>query len=393
MHRFLHLILVAAMAICILPTPSVAQMGAIRAMGGMTTPSINARQLRQYSEILGLSPDQKKAAEELLTGYEAEYLAAVSRLTELQKGLQEEFAQTGDFTIMQDVMGDAFKKFRKRIDKTEKGLIDDLQAILTADQTDRWPLVERLHRRKNTINWGSLSGESVDLVEIVDGLRLAPSDSAGVKETLDLYSIDLDRELVARNKLVDEQVATWLEGMMNPDMEKIQAQQKDLRSASEKILALNKRYARQLEGQLPPDVRQEFVDRVLLSSYPVVYRKSHTLRSIEIAEKFEGLDPATAEALKNLKDQYGREIASANKAWADAITENENSEKSAQEALAAQFTRQMPENVKTAKEARDAIDEKTMTSLRALLTEEQQKKLPDRKFRPEFDYDAATSVK
>ncbi|MBC7772530.1 MAG: hypothetical protein H7210_08565 [Pyrinomonadaceae bacterium] len=367
--------------------PARAQMGAIRAMGGMATPSVNARQLKQYGEILGLSPEQKKAAEELLASYEAEFLASVTRLTELQKSMQDEFAQTGDLSVIQDVMGDAMKKFRKKIDKVDRGLIDDLKSLLTDSQRELWPLVERVHRRKTTINWGSLSGESVDLVDIAQGLRLDAAQMANLKEVLDQYASDLDRELVGRNKIVEEQVATWLEGMMNPDMEKIQSQAKELRDASVRILEINKRFARQIEGQLPLEAQIEFKDRVKQSSFPSIYRKSYALRTIEAADKLEGLDPAAKEGVKNLKEQYLREVVSANDGWAAAISEHELSQDGMQ-AMAMQFGRQMPEDIKKAKEVRDALDEKTVEAVKALLTDEQKASLPDKKFRPEFDFDA-----
>lgn len=384
--RGVLLALLAVAATCV-AEPARAQMGAIRAMGGMATPSVNARQLKQYGEILGLSAEQKKAAEELLASYEAEFLASVTRLTTLQKSMQDEFAQTGDLSVIQDVMGDAMKKFRKKIDKVDKGLIDDLKSILTDAQREKWPLVERVHRRKTTINWGSLSGESVDLIEITEGLRLDAAQMANLKDVLEQYSTDLDRQLVGRNKIVEEQVATWLEGMMNPDLEKIQAQAKELREASVTILEINKRFARQIEGQLSLEAQKEFKERVNQSSFPSIYRKSYALRIIEAADKLEGLDAAAKDGIRNVKEQYLRDVVPANDGWAAAISEHELSQ-DGMAAMAMQFGRQLPEPIKQAKEVRDALDQKTVDAVRALLTDEQKAKLPDKKFRPEFDFDA-----
>ena len=394
MHRLTRYVVAAAVALIgFVASTTEAQMGAIRRMGGMTTPSMNGRQLRQYVEILALSPEQKKAAEELLSGYEADYLAAVTRLTELQQSVQAEFSQTGDFSGIQEVMGDAMKKFRTRTDKVEKSLIDDLKSLLTPDQMNRWPIVERTHRRKSTINWGSLSGESVDIADLVDGLRLESAQQATLKETLEQYAVDLDRELVTRNRAVDEMVALWLEKFMSPDMEKLKDPQATLRASSLKILELNKRYARLIEGQLPIEKQPEFKEKVKLSSYPQVYRKPYVMRAFEAVDTMTGLDPTALEAIKNVRDQYVRESGPANDAWAAAITEEEMKEEDGFQAMARQFGKQLPEAIKNAKEARDALDKKTLDGLKALLTEEQQKKLPDPKSRPEFDFDSATSVK
>lgn len=373
--------------------PACAQMGAIRRMGGMTTPSMNARQLRVYSEILGLSEAQRKSAEQLLSGYEAEYLAAVARITELQQSMQAEFTQTGDIAAMQEIMGDMLKKFRRRTDTIEKTFIEDFKTLLTPAQVEQWPRVERAHRRATTINWGSLSGESVDLTQLVEGLRLTTAQGEPLKETLEQYSVDLDRELIARNTVMDEQVAAWMDRLMNPDMEKLQAQQKALRESSLKILEINKRYARQIEGLLPVEEQAAFKEKMKLASFPQVYRKPYVMRAFEAVEKIDGLDAATREAAQNLREQYTRDVASANEAWTAAIVEDELKEEDGFAAMARQFGSEVPEAIKAAKDARLALDQKTIESLKALLSEEQQKMLPDAKSRPEFDFDAPPTAK
>ncbi|MGE3107593.1 MAG: hypothetical protein AB7G11_01290 [Phycisphaerales bacterium] len=388
MKRLMSLVLVLVGMLLFSASRVEAQMGAIRRMGGMTTPSMSARHLKHYSQILGLSETQTKAAGQLLSGYEADYLAAVSRLTELQQAMQAEFSQTGDFSTMGELMGDAIKKFRRRTDSIEKSFIDDLKSLLTPDQMSKWPIVERTHRRDSTINWGSLSGESVDVAELVEGLRLDPAQHAALSQTLEQYAVDLDRELVARNKIVDEQVAAWLENIMNPDVQKLQEQMKALREASVKIKDINQRYARLVEGLLPLEAREPFNQKVKLASYPQVYRTPYVLRAFDAAEKLDGVDAPTLEAIKNLRDQYTREVGPANDAWAGAISENELKEEDGLQAMARQFGRQLPEDVQKAKEARDAVDAKALDSLKALLTPEQVKKLPDLKSRPEFDFDA-----
>jgi len=393
MKRILLVMLIVAASLSWSAAPAQAQMGAIRRMSGMTSPSVNSRQLKKYAETLGLDEAQKQTADSLLSAYDTDYLAAVTRMTDLQKAMQEEMSQTGDMSIMRDAMGDAFKKFRRRIDKIEKGFMEDLKSILSEKQLERWPIVERTHRRKTTIGWGSFSGEAMDLIELVEGLRLPPGQSAALTETLEQYAQTLDSELVARNKVVDEQISLWMDQFMSPDPEKMAEQQKSIRESGVRIVDVNKRFARQIEGMLDAEAQGEFKEKVKLASFPMVYRKSYAMRLFETAEKIPNMAQANLDAIKDLKGQYERESAPLNDAWAAAVAEAELADETGMKLFAGQFGQGLPEDVKKAKEAREALDKRMMDSVKSLLTEEQQKLLPDQKFRPEFDYDAATSVK
>jgi hypothetical protein len=63
----------------------------------------------EHQRPSGLSPEQKKAAEELLVGYETEFHAAVRRMEDIQKAVTQEFSQSGDFKTIQEIMPDVMK--------------------------------------------------------------------------------------------------------------------------------------------------------------------------------------------------------------------------------------------------------------------------------------------
>jgi hypothetical protein len=387
MSRLLRL--AGAVVACVLAAAPVAsgQMGAMRAMGGMQRPNVTPRQVQEYATLLGLSEAQRKAAEELVSAYSTEYLAAVKRLEDITKSMQEEFTSTGDMEVFQNVMPDVMKKFQRRIEALEKTLLDDLKSLLDAGQLERWPEVERTHRRKTTISWGSVSGESLDLVEIVDGLRLSDAEKAPVAEILGHYAIDFDRELVARNRLLAQQMDEMWEGMMNQDFDKMVQRFKELRDAGRKIADINSRYARQIEGALPTEKQEEFDKAVKLHSYPRVYVKSYADRVIEAAEALPDLDQAQREGLRGIKEAHEREAGAANEKWAAAILESEADETNPMAAFGG-FGQPKEGPLKDARDARRAIDDRTVDAVNDLLTESQRAKLPDKKKRPEFDFDA-----
>lgn len=385
------LLVVCVGAITLLsPSRAQAQMGAMRAMaGGMTTPSITARHMKLFAQVLGLGEAQEKAAMELLGGYETEYLAAIKRFQEIQQAGNQEFMQSGDLQGVQRAVMDSMKKFNKRTESLEKNLIADLKTLLDEKQLERWPTLERMHRRMTTVNWGSLSGESVDLFDLVEGLRLEGDGAASAAPVLAQYELELDRELKSRNASIQAQVDDWLSREpMDFDMDKMRQQAKELREAGVKIVDLNKRYAAQIRPLLPEPAQAEFEYKVKLASFPIVYRRSHAARVLEVAQKIEGLDAGQLESLRTLQAQYERDVAPVNDRWAAAIYENQVNP--ADDNPFAQFmpNRRLPEDIKDAKEARDDIDERTIDSVKALLTEEQRKLLPKESYRPELDFDA-----
>jgi hypothetical protein len=388
--RFARFAIFAAVLLAIAPAPRAqAQVGAWRAMaGGMTTPNVGARQLKLYAKILELTPAQTEAAEAVLGAYETEYLAAIKRFQEIQQAANQEFMQSGDMQLVQQAVQDAMKKFSKRASTLETSLMNDLKALLEPAQLERWPRLERVHRRMTTINWGSLSGESVDLVDLVEGLRLSSEQASPLSPVLQQYELDLDRELKARNALIEEQMSDWFEkGFANFDLEKMKKQAADTREAGRRILELNKKYAAQVQSLVPQELQAEFADKVRLSSHPVVYRMSYASRVLQAATDMKDLEPAQREAIATIRASYARDAQTANEKWAAAITENELNPVSDNPFAAMMPGAQLPESIKEAKKARDDLDERTLDAVKALLTEEQQKKLPEKKYRPELDFD------
>lgn len=367
-----------------------AQVGAWRAMaGGMTTPNVNARQLKLYAKVLNLSPEQAEAAESLLYGYETEYLAAIKRFQEIQQAANSEFMQSGDMQEVQGAVQDAIKKFNKRTETLEKSLMTDMKSLLDSTQLEQWPRVERMHRRMSTINWGSISGESVDVVDLVEGLRMSPEQMAPLTTVLAQYELDLDRELQTRNAMIEEQLKGWLEGgFANFDLEKMKKQASDMRDAGRKILELNKRYASQVQSAVPTEFQPEFAEKVKLASYPIVFRKSYAQRVIEAALKLEDLEASQREAITAIASSHSRDATSLNDRWAAAITDNELNPTDDNPFAAMMPNRQLPEPIKEAKEAREALDKRTIDSVTALLNEAQRARLPEKKYRPDLDFDA-----
>lgn len=350
---------------------------------GMSRPAMTQRELDGYAGILGLDEAQREAAKELLASYTTEFEKASREQTEKMRRIADEFRETRDDEVWEQ-MGPISEKYTKRSAELEKSLLNDIKTLCDEKQLAQWPRVERTRRRDRTIDRGTVSGESVDLVRIVTGLELAAEARAALAAQLEAYEQDLDRVLEARNKIIDQQAASFTPGRgpMTFDVEKFQKQMADAREAGEKVREVNQRYARSIEGLLPETSKAEFSMQVKRASFPMVYRASRTERAFDAALKFDDLDTKQREAIASLRQSYEQDTASLNDKWAAAILDEEK-DGAGGIALGGGGVMTMSfgdeDSDKPSAQARKArrdADKKAMQSLESLLTDAQKERLP-----------------
>ena len=92
---------------------------------------------------------------------------------------------------------DAFRDFREELGEQ---FLSDLQTVLYPEQQELWPSFERVLRRKNLLPMGRLSGENVDLFQVVDQLSLDESARLRIEMILKDYEMQLDEALKRRER-------------------------------------------------------------------------------------------------------------------------------------------------------------------------------------------------
>lgn len=375
--------------------PAQAQWGIWGMMEQLKTPAMTSRTLKAYGEALQFTPEQKSAAEDIYFAYEREHRDFAKRFDEISRSINDEYEyeSDGEVDVWKDVWPKVNKSFIKKGMKLEKGIIDDLKAILTPAQLARWPQVERTSRRKTTLGWGGGAADKLDLVDLVQGLRLDEAGTSGVAAVLEQYEVDLDRELQARNKFIDESVEGWFALMLEYNAEKWQKMFKDFKDVNKKVGDVTARYRTMVQGALPEAAAKEFDLRIKQTMYPKIYRKTHALMVFDAVEKLEGIDASTLEGIKGIRETYDREAATANEKWANVLAEQDAKEDDSNDGNMWWGYREEDPKIHEAREARHAIDKRAAAAVKALLTEEQRKKLPDRKWRPEWDMEAPEPVK
>jgi hypothetical protein len=359
-------------------------------MGDFFSSPVATREIDIFAEIAGLSTEQKEDAKALLEGTQAEFRTKSDKIQKEMDKVREKFQESRDPAVWTE-MRESMQTFRKEREAIEEQFFADFKMILTNEQAERWPRIERAHRRARTLSRGMISGERADLIQIMNSSKFAAEVQAEVLPVLAEYEEALDRELIARNKAYDEAAEAF--GNFNPGggggggMERMQEIFTKGREASIRVREVNKKYARQIGDVLPETDRPAFEEAVKRASYPEVYRTTTASRELAAAEQFNDLDDTQKQGISALKETYQRSLNSVNDKLAAEITKREES-----------FDpRQMMRGRGGAggggggrggqgggddatgelRRERRTLDESTAASLRKILSEEQVKRLPE----------------
>ncbi|GAB4543762.1 MAG: hypothetical protein Tsb0013_00200 [Phycisphaerales bacterium] len=376
-RRWIRSSLFGVVALSLTAVPALAQFGG----GGfrqISEPDVDTLQIEIIGEMLAFSDEQNDLAIELLQGYLSEVSDMAEQVRAITDGARQEFRETRDPSVWQDVMA-AMGPLNDQKDQITERFMEDLQLILNEDQFKRWDEVERFHRRYTSFSDdGLLSGETVDVIQAVNDMDLPEEDMAALKPILDQYALELDRALIERNKAYEEGMSRGMELWRSGDMEQIQKLFDDARDKAERVRDINRRYAKQVEQTLDPAFAGEWVREFKEQSFPRVYRPSPTERAIDTAMEFEDLTADQREQIMTLRREYASRVESMNDEIAKAIEDGEMSR-----GIEMFFGRGRrgggdQDELREVRNAKQEYDTTVMTKLRSMLTNEQLVRLPER---------------
>ncbi|MFM9996094.1 MAG: hypothetical protein ACKVU4_09870 [Phycisphaerales bacterium] len=390
------LIALAALIACLLPLGSArAQFGM---MGGadanmMGQFKIARSNLEGYAKLLGLDKDQSDAMLALHEGYTEQYEALTKGFQTDMEKIQEEFEDTQDITVFQKQMPKIGAAFGEKMESLEKGFLADLRALLTPQQDEQWPRIERMRLRESALRFSMISGQGVDLVDVLGDLKIDAAANPDLTDQLGRYELDLDKTLKSFEKWGKDQQKQFLDdenafdmSKMNEMMKKVEEMMKEMARLSMAIRDVNRQYARTILPMLAGDTQDRFDQEVKRRSFPRVYKRSWVTKAVGSAGGFADLSGDQQTQLAELRAAYERELAAANDRWAAAITEKE--EKSGGSMMAMMQSMMgggdasQNDPVNEARKARKDLDGRYKDKLNALLSGEQQARLPEDKREP-----------
>ncbi|MBX3359108.1 MAG: hypothetical protein KF745_11865 [Phycisphaeraceae bacterium] len=355
-------------------TPAADAQVAIRIGGGGARGAgggISRASFERAIKPLGLDQNQAEAANALFDVYSQEIRAASREMRDQMAPLEAGLGK-GDLSAINDKIPALVAKNAERTAASEKTLLTDIQSLLTPEQAERWPAFERVRRRDQFLRFSLVSGAAVDLVSLIDSLKLPPDELAAVKGTLDEYELAMDRVLQERERDAKDDAP-----VMRMDPEKAQAQMTREREQGVKTREVNQRYARLLASQLSDENKAKLDELFKARAFRQIYGRSPVTRKLAAAEKLRDLTPQQRERLAALKDKYQSAARPLNDRWASAQEQAETDGK----ALGLPFMiRPMggadDGELATARTARKDLDSRYDTELASILTPDQLNALP-----------------
>lgn len=382
------------MLVCLLVALAVVETPA-RAQGGDATADamdmgmnmLSRRGTVKYAAILKLDEDQKAAANALFEGYVEGVRDLTKDLQASMKQMQEKMAQTQDFTAYQKEFAPKMKEFQERQERLQTGFFEDLKSLLTKDQLERWPRLERYRLREELMQMGLVSGSAVDLTLIADKLKIEPESDPSLAEPFERYEVEVDKPLGVLKQESTEMQDEAMKGMADFDpsnpqamMDKYQKMMERLMVPARQIRDINRQYERLIVPLLSPELGARFDAEFKLRSFPSVYRKSHAAKALAAVEGFSDLTEEQRQNLANIKAAYDRDVSAANEKWASEIEVKENSSGgNLMQVMMTSMGQGDPNDpVTQARKARRELDDQTRERVVAVLTEDQRSRLPEK---------------
>lgn len=345
--------------------------GGMRDMG--QTPALTTRQIEKYAQMLAMSDDQKDALTTLHDGYREATDQIGDKMRKAMEDVRAQFEESRDPSVWGSIR-EKMEVFRDERKKVDDGFMNDMKSLLNEGQTTKFVSVERAMRRDQTLRRGVLSGERVDLFEVVETRKLSPEMTTTVQPALVSYEEELDRALTARNTAYENAMKQFGEMMQTGDFEKAQDVMNGGREAAVKVRDINRKYAKQIAEMLPEDQRPGFNDEFRRRSFPDVYRPSMATRSIEAAEGFADLSPEQLEQVRSIKSSFDKTMNGLNDKLSTAVEEGEMTF-NVQDAFQRGGAGQEGPAADLRRERRE-LNEKTLADLKKILNAEQAERLP-----------------
>jgi len=185
-------------------------------------------------------------------------------------------------------------------------LLSSVQGMLTEEQLARWPELRRSMRRSRSLGSGVLSGESTDLLFLLDRLVIDPERREGVAAAAQSLSIRLDEVLRAR----DELVSSPLTPVDEPASEEARiAGIRALAAAHARVRDVNLEYLPILESALgeasAAELRRAFEEHAFVR----IARRSRVGRLFSYAAQRPDLTDEERRMIAQLQERYEEELA------------------------------------------------------------------------------------
>lgn len=270
-------------------------------------PVISAADISVIARVLNLGDAEREALRAL---HEGHLIAMKARRDAVQEELQDriERAQiTGDFELAQASTQEQ-EAWTGEGKKLREGFLTDLKSLLTREQADRWPLVERELRRFDRIGAGRFGGESIDVIRLVEDVAPAVWRDQAAADVLTEYAAKVDGLIKARDEAISDQHAGGFHALARSDKAAAERAWSAARSARIALRDLNQSTAERIAAFLPDAQAFALRRKVMELAYPKLVKPTRTEAFIRAVGDLDSLDASQREAVRSIVSDYERRL-------------------------------------------------------------------------------------
>lgn len=255
------------------------------------------------------------------------------RMATVMEEVRKQRQASGEEKESQRLMGEMIEKlegWRAQRAKLREQLISGVKAQLSEAQTSKWPTFERKLDREKTLPRGRLSGESTDLLRIVDRLELDDATLAAAKEALDNYELRLADALKARNDYAAQSEPRLMRAIQELDVKAgldIVRKQTQYRV---RLRDVNEESRTLIAAGLPAEASAKFTEEALRDAFERIFRPTRADDVLEYIRSLE-LSPEVVHQIDAIEQAYRQELKATNDKLV-ALTKKEEPQEQMREA-------------------------------------------------------------
>ena len=312
--RLKSLLFVASVAIASFFTTSPAPAYQMGYMAEAMRPEYMSRDLIVFAEGLNLDDTQEVIVEAMFDSYEDDFqsgwAATQERLNRIAEEIKNRPSASNKETLepVLNALGDWLEEKRA----LDEGLLENVHAILVQDQRLLWPgFNQKLYREKH-ISRGRLSGEAVDLFQIVRDSILSQSAENAVYDNLEEYAVALDVAIRKRDAILRGNPTKLFDNILSGNAKQPESVVDDLVRARVEVRDLNDRYIEIISSGLIGEYSENFRLRALKRGYPRIYRRTPAQRIFRQAVENEDYADDIKVQIIQLEGSYLQELQTVN---------------------------------------------------------------------------------
>jgi hypothetical protein len=263
-----------------------------------------------------MTPEEREAAME-------EVRAEMRAAREEMRGMMPQFPSGAELRKLTTDGEAALNTFQAEKQKLWDQFTSDVKLLLDERQTSKWPDVEQRLVRDRLLPAGELSGERVDLVNLVRDLNLPTELKVAIQPVMAEYSMKLNDVLKQRQNQMIDTLPDMVQAMFEMNVDKsadLMEQQMRMRIA---VRNVNDQYVEVIAQRLPIEPQMKLREAYKLAAFERVYEKTRTQQAFAGAAELEGLATEVRQAIITLEQAYVTELNAQNAALEQTIRKNE----------------------------------------------------------------------